>query len=135
MTRRIWLALALPGVAMAVSDEPAAVRGKLAAAENGPVLQLADGRTIRLQGDGPTIAVVKDKRLAGSDFEVRGRWVSSSIFRIDPIHKRNIFVHKDGRKLQISYWCGVCSIRTWSPGVCMCCQDETELDLKENFEP
>jgi hypothetical protein len=134
MTRRVWLGLPVVGVAFG-GDEPTKIRGKLVTNETGAVLELPDGRTIQLQGDGPTMAVVKDKRLAGSDFEVNGRWVSSSIFRIDPIHKRNIFVHKGGKRLQVSYWCGVCSIRTWSPGVCMCCQDETELDLKEHFEP
>ena len=34
----------------------------------------------------------------------------------------------------VSYWCEVCSIRTFTPGVCMCCQDETAVDLKERLE-
>ena len=28
----------------------------------------------------------------------------------------------------------VCSIRTYTPGICYCCQDETALDLREKFD-
>ncbi|MEZ5400229.1 MAG: hypothetical protein R2729_11215 [Bryobacteraceae bacterium] len=133
MTRRWWIALA--GSVVYAEPESASIRGKLEQTGDGAVLVLADGKRVRLTGDAATIGVVMDKRLAGAGFEANGRFVASDLFRIEPIHKRNMFVHKDGRKLQISYWCSVCSIRTWSPGVCMCCQDETALDLKERFDP
>ena len=42
-----------------------------------------------------------------------------------------MLVHRDGKKYTISYWCPVCSIRTYTPGKCMCCQEETHLDLEE----
>ena len=89
---------------------------------------------IELTGDPPTTGVICDARLKDADFEANGRFLSGSTFEIDPIHKRNLFVRRDDRKLMVSYWCPVCSIRTWSPGKCMCCQEETELDLKEKFE-
>ena len=69
-----------------------------------------------------------------SVLEANGVREGEGKFRVDQIHKRNMFVHRDGKRLMISYWCEVCSIRTWSPGKCMCCQDETALDLKESFE-
>jgi hypothetical protein len=31
----------------------------------------------------------------------------------------------------ITYWCDVCSIRTYTPGKCWCCQQETTLDLRD----
>ena len=68
------------------------------------------------------------------NIEVFGIPSMNGKFRVDPIHKRNMFVHKEGKRLMISYWCSVCSIRTWQPGSCLCCQDETELDLGESFE-
>ncbi|MEZ5356700.1 MAG: hypothetical protein R2762_29025 [Bryobacteraceae bacterium] len=133
MTRR-WLLAGLGACAFA-ADPPVSIRGKLVRTTDGPAIEMPDGRRVRLAGDGPTMEVVNDKRLEGADFEANGQFVSSAVFRVEPIHKRNMFVHKDGHRLQISYWCGVCSIRTWSPGVCMCCQDETQLDLKERFDP
>jgi hypothetical protein len=56
------------------------------------------------------------------------------LFRVGPLHKRAMFVHQAGKRLMVTYWCAVCSIRTFTPGVCMCCQDETALDFKEKLE-
>jgi len=55
-------------------------------------------------------------------------------FEVDPIHTRAMFVHKDGKRLTISYWCEVCYIRTYTPGTCVCCQKYTDLDLKDADE-
>ncbi len=124
------------GAAVVAADESVStLRGKLVQEGDSASIEIADGRRIRLDGDGPTLEVVRDRRLNNADFEVKGKFVSSAVFRVEPIHKRNMFVHKSGERLQISYWCSVCSIRTWSPGVCMCCQDETALDLKDHFDP
>ena len=117
--------LALPAVCQARKES---VRGKLI---DGPALQTKEGRVIRLEGDEPTLGVLKDSRIVGSDFEVAGSFTTAEQFMIDPIHLRSMFVHKDGKKLMITYWCGVCYIRTYTPGICWCCQDETELDLIE----
>ena len=108
------------------------VRGKLMIGSgNKPVLQTPDGRTIFLEGDKPTLAVLQDARMSGADFEVVGTSSPPDRFVIDPIHKRSMFVHKDNKKLMVTYWCDVCYIRTYSPGICWCCQKETDLDLIE----
>ena len=52
-------------------------------------------------------------------------------FTINPIHKRALFTYKDGRRLMVTYWCDVCAIRTYTPGICWCCREETALDLIE----
>lgn len=109
------------------------VRGKLTpgvkprlAAESGP---------LSLTGDPGTMLVLGDRRLAGFDLEVVGEPSGEpGLFRVGPLHKRAMFVHRDGKRLMITYWCEVCSIRTFTPGVCMCCQDETAVDLKEKLE-
>jgi hypothetical protein len=108
--------------------EPASsvLRGTLI---EGPALRLPDGSTVRLSADEPTILVLKDKRLAKSDFEAFGERVSASEFRINPIHTRNLFTYQNGQRMMITYWCDVCYIRTYSPGICWCCQDDTRLDL------
>ena len=73
--------------------------------------------------------VLKDPRLAGADFEALGQSSGPSGFRIDPIHTRALYAYRNGARLMVTYWCDVCYIRTYSPGVCWCCQDQTRLDL------
>jgi hypothetical protein len=98
-------------------------------------LRLGGGAEVRLEGDKSTEAVLADDRLNGSDIELTGEATAPGRLKVDPIHTRAMRVHKEGRVLQISYWCEVCSIRTYAPGKCMCCQEETALDLKEKFDP
>ena len=76
-----------------------------------------------------------DQRLAGFDVEVTGvQTAEGEPLRVGPIHKRSMHVHQDGQRLMITYWCEVCSIRTFTPGPCMCCQDETAVDLIDKLE-
>jgi hypothetical protein len=107
------------------------LRGTLVQEEGKPpVLRLADGKTVVLDGDKDTKGVLNDKRLAGVDLEVIGEMTSAGL-KIDPIHMKGVFVHKDGKRFMVTYWCDVCSIRTFTPGICWCCQDETALDLRD----
>lgn len=123
------LVLTLPVLRAQGSDS---VRGKLISGPGDqPALQTQDGRIVFLDGDKPTIGVLKDGRIAGSDFEVLGASAPPDHFTVGPIHKRSMFVHKGDKKLMVTYWCDVCYIRTYSPGICWCCQKETDLDLIE----
>lgn len=81
------------------------------------------------------MGVLNDKRLAGMDLEAIGHFESPEHFEVDPIHLKALFVHKDGKKYQITYWCDICYIRTYTPGPCWCCQKNTDLDLIEAQEP
>jgi hypothetical protein len=111
----------------------ATARGKLTKSpDKKPVLETSDHKLLYLDGDEQTVKVLNDERLAGSDFEALGRNTSPDHFEIDPIHDRAMFVHKDGKRLMITYWCDVCYIRTYSPGPCWCCQRYTDLDLRES---
>lgn len=130
MTRRTALSVFVSLAAWA-EEVKASLRGKLRPGT--PAALLAEGKEVVLNGDKATLGVLADARLKDADFEVRGTLLGNT-FAVDPIHTRAMFVHKDGKRLMISYWCPVCSIRTYSPGVCMCCQDETALDLKERFD-
>ena len=108
------------------------IRGSLALAPDGsPAVKLADGRLVRLEGDKDTVGVIADERLRGTDFEAVGEFLEPGLFRIGPIHKKSMWIHRNGRRHSISYWCEVCSIRSYTPGICWCCQEETELDLRE----
>jgi hypothetical protein len=127
--RRSFLPLFLFAIpALAIEPDAEAVRGKLTGGE-APSIRTQDGRTISLSGDDPTMAVLRDSRLAGTDLEVHGHISAPGQFVIDKIHTRSVFAYEGGKKQMVTYWCDVCYIRTFSPGKCWCCQDETKLDL------
>lgn len=122
--------------AMATNVPGISVRGKLVKTpDKKPALDPGDHKLIVLDGDEGTMAVLNDERLAGVDLEAIGHFASPQHFVIDPIAGRAMFVHKDGKRLYITYWCDVCYIRTYSPGKCVCCQKYTDLDLRESDEP
>jgi hypothetical protein len=130
LTRRSWIAVLLaPALAGA---EKTTVRGRL---KNAGLLEAPGGGLVKVEGDASTTAVLADARLFGAEMMLTGEMTAPVVLRVDPIHTKAIHVHKDGKELLISYWCEVCSIRTYAPGKCMCCQEETELDLKESFDP
>jgi hypothetical protein len=138
---RLFLLCALP-LAMAsvcfaespkAGDAPAAtIRGKLVQRENEtPALETDGHKLIVLKGDGSTEHVLHDKRLAGLDLEAAGHFTDADHFEVNPFHTRALHVVKDGKRLIVTYWCDVCSIRTYEPGPCWCCQRETKLALRE----
>src|SRR5262249_44078497 len=139
VSRRHFLlisALFRMAVSAAAGAASQSIRGKLTqAAGQKPALETNPGKAILLEGDQATMGVLNDKRLWGTDFEAVGHFESPDRFSIDPIHTRSIFVHKDGKRLMITYWCDVCYIRTYTPGTCVCCQKYPDLDLRESDEP
>jgi hypothetical protein len=126
LSRRFSAFAAVPGLSL---------RGKLTRSPDGqPAIELDGRKLVYLQGDAATLAVLNDKRIWDSDFEVIGHFNTPDHFEIDGIHTRAMFVRKDGKRLLITYWCDVCYIRTYSPGTCVCCQKYTDLDLRESDE-
>jgi hypothetical protein len=96
-----------------------------------PALEISPSKRVALGGDPDTVGVLNDKRLANARLELRGR-MEQDRFVVDPIHTKAMHVHREGKKLLITYWCDLCAIRTYTPGICWCCQQETELDLRED---
>jgi hypothetical protein len=125
--RRLFL-LSLP---LAAADTRQSIRGKLVNASE-PFLLTEDGRRIAVDGDEEVRLVLRDKRLSGADFEVMGELLPEQRFTAAPIHTRPLFVHKEGKRFHVTYWCDVCAIRTNSPGICWCCREDTALDLREH---
>lgn len=95
------------------------------------MLRTADGSGLRLLADPESLAVLNDERVRAEVFEAVGRYDGGGGFRVDPIHKKAMFVVRGGKALVITYWCEVCAIRTYSPGICQCCQEETEFDPRD----
>ena len=126
------LSVSLAVACLAQPPKPDTVRGTLMQRPGKPpAIETADHRVISLDGAGPTKGVLTDERLAGFDLEAKGRFTAPNQFLVDPIHTKAMFVHKDGHVKVITYWCDVCSIRTYTPGPCWCCQKETLLDLRD----
>jgi len=141
MLRRWFLlfpAVPLGCLAEAVkSTQPSAqksvkLRGKLMQRDGQPpALQTADGRLVTLEGDEAALKVLNDKRLNGTDLEAAGHFTAADHFQVDPNHARTVLARKDGKLKMITYWCDTCSIRSYEPGPCWCCQAETVLELRD----
>lgn len=132
MRRRLFITL-LPAVPLTLRGEARpALRGRLRQDSALPAALLtAQGEAVLLEGDRESMAVLGDDRLKNDEFELHGEMVQRGRFRVDAIHNRAIFVWRKGRKLVVTYWCEVCSIRAWTPGKCQCCQDEMALDPRD----
>jgi hypothetical protein len=135
MRRLVIAALFMAICAMGTTVPGISIRGKLTKGpDKQPALDLSNHKTVALTGDDATLAVLNDARIAGTDFEAIGHFNSPDHFVVDPITSKSMFVHKDGKRLMITYWCDVCYIRTYSPGKCVCCQKYTDLDLRESLD-
>src|SRR6266542_2301210 len=106
------LYLFLFSAALCFANYPAStMRCKLVQHEGKPALETADRKFIALEGDHDTEGILKDKRLANADLEAKGHFTSGDRFTVDPIHTKALFVHKDGKRYAITYWCDLCAIR------------------------
>ena len=122
--------LSLSAAAGLAADPAAtAVRGKLTQRDGQPPqLEIAGRKPVTLSGDSGTLAVLGDKRLAGADIEAVGHFSGPDAFTVNPIHTKGLYLYQNGKRHTISYWCATCSIRTYEPGICVCCREETDLD-------
>jgi hypothetical protein len=133
VTRRHITTLLLLLPAALRGAERTAVRGRLKAGDGERyMLETAAKGLVRLDGDIATKAVLRDPRVVREDeFEALGEWKSKELFQIDPIHVKALFIRRGGKLLVITYWCEVCAIRTYAPGRCACCQEETAFDPRD----
>jgi len=127
VNRRTLILAPLAGLAFSAEAPKSMVRGKFTAVGE---LSTPKGK-VKLSGDAETQKVLADPRLNGMDFEALGRFTKDREFTISPIHERAIWAYQGGQRLMVTYWCDVCYIRTYAPGECWCCQDDTKLDLKD----
>jgi hypothetical protein len=129
------LAIAAGSLAAAEGHPGQPIRGKLSIRDGKPaILQTSDRKSIQLEGDETTMKVLGDSRLNGFDVEVHGRFTAPDRFQVDAAHTHSLLVRKDGKLKLVSYWCDVCSIRSFTPGPCVCCQKETTVELLDPGE-
>ena len=126
------LALAAFFLHAATPPKNETVHGKLVVRSGeAPVIETAEHKRILLDGDQPTRKVLHDPRVNGFEVEARGHFTAPDKFQIDPQHTRALVVLQGGKPKMITYWCDVCYIRAYAPGPCVCCQKDTDLDLRD----
>jgi hypothetical protein len=124
------LFLALGCVFAADPSTGETVTGKLVVTAGKPAaLETAGHKLLLLDGDESTRKILADQRLNGFEVQARGHATSTGGFLLDPIHTSALMVVKDGKLKRITYWCETCHLRAFTPGICVCCQGETDLDL------
>jgi hypothetical protein len=127
-----FLALAAFSLCAATPPKSETLHGKLVVRSGqAPELETAEHQRIALDGDAPTRKVLHDPRVNGFDVEAHGHFTAPGQFLIDPQHLRPLLVHDHGSLKMITYWCDVCYIRAYAPGPCVCCQKDTDLELRE----
>ncbi len=114
----------LPGLLLRA--EGRRLRGKLL---TGKKLQVGD-KIVALASDEAVAKILEDERLIGTELEVEGVAAGEAKFEIDGIYTKPVYTFIKGERLGVSYWCEVCYIRTYAPGKCWCCQENTKLDPK-----
>jgi hypothetical protein len=131
--RRLFFAVAIWVSACLGSPVQTSLRGKLVQNEGKPpAIETAAHKLVAVEGERETLAVLSDDRLKGADLELLGDYAAPDRFTVGSFYtSKSMIVHKDGKRYTISYWCPVCSIRTYTPGRCMCCQQDTHLELEE----
>jgi hypothetical protein len=130
---RLFLCLlAFAAITLSAAEKSETIEGKLIVRGGSlSVLETADHKQIELDGDTETRKVLRDQRLNGMDIHATGHFTAPGKFQLDPQHKRALTVHQHEKEQMITYWCEVCGIRAYSPGPCVCCQAETELQLRD----
>ncbi|MDE0124034.1 MAG: hypothetical protein OXN97_05590 [Bryobacterales bacterium] len=121
--RRIAVAGALM-VAVSALASTTAIRGTLVPPVVGEALRLAlaSGGTVELELDEGLELTMRDPQLAERLWEVRGRHQEDGRLVVE-----KIFTVKDGELHRVTYYCEICHITTHEPGLCMCCQGDTDL--------
>jgi hypothetical protein len=124
--------MAVLSLSAATSPKSETVKGKLVVRSGEtPVLETDDHKRIAMDGDAPTRKVLHDPRVNGFEVEARGHFTAPDKFLIDGQHTHALLVREGGKLKMITYWCDVCYIRAYAPGPCVCCQKDTDLDLRD----
>ena len=89
-------------------------------------LRAATGQIYLLKNDKSSETLLDEKRLRSRDFQLTLRKSADSDSY--EIVKAQFF--RDGKLYDFYYFCDICNITTHTPGLCMCCRQETEYHEK-----
>jgi len=63
-----------------------------------------------------------DERLRNREVRLEGTRLPDGSFKVEQL----LTVH-NGKLFRVRYFCEVCNIEAYEPGICVCCQQPTEL--------
>ncbi len=137
MRRRVFMQALAAATCFAADSQTSIVRGKLTVREGKPSsVETPEHQSIELEGDESSAKVLGDRRLNGFEIEAKGKFSTPGRFTLNPSHLRPLLVRdKKGDLKLVTYWCEICSIRSFTPGPCACCQRNTEVDLRDPERP
>ena len=111
-------------LAAADASERVTVRGTITAVEDEPIVLTTDsGAALELiVEEADTFHTFHDPELADRTWELEGFHRGDNQFEV-----RALFTIKDGERFKVTYYCEICHITSYRPGMCMCCQEDVEL--------
>jgi len=129
MTCLMWIFVAAYPL-MALTHEPwpapedrsdLSIQGKLIAENGKPAVLESGGKATLLTSDNESIAeTLQDVRLSGRELKLVGKWKGNGSFEV-----HDFFVVHGDKLFRLIYFCDTCNITTFSPGICLCCQQPT----------
>jgi hypothetical protein len=75
-------------------------------------------------------ALFVDKRFKGRELRLVGRALPSALLEVSKFQ----WV-RDGKLMDVFYWCEICSIKSFDPSLCACCQAPVEFREAPAEEP
>jgi hypothetical protein len=105
------------------ASEPQFVEGKLAfVTGTGPVLETEDKILTLSARNSYLFHTLGDDRLRNLKMRLEGSKLPDGSFQVE-----RILTVRDGKLYRIRYFCETCNIESLEPGICVCCQQPTEL--------
>jgi hypothetical protein len=92
-------------------------------AESVAALETTDGELVPIMKEDRGRGFWKDARLRGIDLELMVRRYKG----LPMVQVIRVYRLKDGKKLELDYWCDVCAIPMYELKQCECCQGPTRL--------
>jgi hypothetical protein len=106
---------------MSAEKGEVSIQGKLVVESGKPVVLESAGGTVRLTSDNESIAAtLQDSHVSGRELKLVGRGKGDGSFEV-----RDFFVVHGDKLFRLIYFCDTCNITTFSPGICLCCQQPT----------
>jgi hypothetical protein len=134
------LAASAPGEPAAAAGQTSDFRGRVACLDQagqrqdcGPAaprfaLETADGKLHPFLASDPLAAIFEDPRVRGQEVVVKARPRPDGAVQIVKVYSV-----KQGKLHDVHYFCEICNITAYAPGLCPCCR--REMDLKETPVP
>jgi len=118
------LATALLLAATLTAADRTTVRGAVETTEDGPIYLVQEsGKKLELViEEADAYHTFHDPELADRTWELEGYAQPGDKFEV-----RKLFTIKDGKRFHVTYYCEICHIVSYRPGMCMCCQEDVEL--------